>query len=192
MKKFGINLETFINNGLIIYIDLFSKGVDWIPEDLPMTEEKPFFWADLPLKALRVEFKENEEEFIGEITGFIEKNKEKLTSKAIIIDNIGYLANILDNKGILISFLEFFIDLSKEISIYCLITKDLYDKFSCYLIDLLKTSTDFDIVLIENPSGYSRDLNGQIQICLKQERKQFVYLYKLIENTLKIENYIRI
>lgn len=42
------------------YIDFFSSLTDWVPEDLPLTEESTIFWNSLPPKAIKKKISEND------------------------------------------------------------------------------------------------------------------------------------
>ena len=53
-KRIGSSLEPYIKSDTLIYLDFFSTINDWIPEDLPLTEEATLFWGTLPPKAIRM------------------------------------------------------------------------------------------------------------------------------------------
>jgi hypothetical protein len=43
-KRLGNNLDPHISSDQLTYIDYFNSLTDWIPEDLPLTEETTIFW----------------------------------------------------------------------------------------------------------------------------------------------------
>ncbi len=51
-KRLGNNIEPHISSENLTYIDFFNGLTDWIPEDLPLTEETTIFWNPLPSKAI--------------------------------------------------------------------------------------------------------------------------------------------
>jgi Uncharacterized conserved protein (DUF2348). len=58
-KRLGNNIEPHISSGNLTYIDFFNGLTDWIPEDLPLTEETTIFWNPLPTKALSMKITVN-------------------------------------------------------------------------------------------------------------------------------------
>ena len=45
-KKSGIIFNNLMKKGSLKYFSSFELGSGWIQEDLPLTEEKPFFWRE--------------------------------------------------------------------------------------------------------------------------------------------------
>ena len=55
----GSNIEPFIKDGSLTYIDIFNSFNDWIPEELPYTEETTSLWTALPPKVIKIGPKSN-------------------------------------------------------------------------------------------------------------------------------------
>jgi hypothetical protein len=52
----------------LTYIDFFNGLTDWIPEDLPLTEETTIFWNPLPSKAISMKItQENSSDIIEKL-----------------------------------------------------------------------------------------------------------------------------
>lgn len=45
-KKSGMIFNNLIKKGALKYFSSFELGSGWIQEDLPLTEERPFFWRE--------------------------------------------------------------------------------------------------------------------------------------------------
>ena len=52
-KKLGMNIEPHLKKDNLFYIDGVENIIDWVPLDIPFTEDRPWSWADLPKKAYK-------------------------------------------------------------------------------------------------------------------------------------------
>lgn len=81
-KRIGNSLDPHIKSEALTYIDFFSSLTDWVPEDLPLTEESTIFWNPLPPKAIKMKIEENGgEELMKNLYETIVKNLEKKQGK---------------------------------------------------------------------------------------------------------------
>lgn len=74
-KRIGNSLDPHLKSDALTYIDFFSSLTDWVPEDLPLTEETTIFWNPLPPKAIKLKIeKDNSEAVMSELYELIKKN----------------------------------------------------------------------------------------------------------------------
>lgn len=99
-KRLGNNIEPHISSGNLTYIDFFNGLTDWIPEDLPLTEETTIFWNPLPAKALPMKITQNNatevlEKLYQKIVESISKKNGSLFKICVIVT--GTPSIIIDN-----------------------------------------------------------------------------------------------
>lgn len=164
LKKLGTNLVNQINSDQLYFIDFFNKSPgDWITSDLPLTEDVPFFWKELPLKTESFgDFsQEGFEELFVKIVNF-SKNKEKVW---LFIDNVNFFLNVLE-KDLAIGFIQTIFELVKNQSLNAciVVTFDEYSENSDSLkiLKLIETFSNISIEVVKPPSGFSKDFDGNV------------------------------
>lgn len=162
LKKLGCNLTTYINNETVLYIDCFNKTSDWIISDLPMTEEIPLFWKELPPKIENFMnfFPDNLDKMFEKIVEF-SKNREKIW---IIIDNLDIFFEILNSKETSIEFIQTLFELKnfqKDLFNICIVTTNDYKSSQNFkTLQLLELNCQITFEVMKNPSGFSKDIDG--------------------------------
>ena len=78
-------MDPYIKSETLTYIDFFSSLTDWVPEDLPLTEETTIFWNPLPPKAIKMKIEENNGDSI--MKDLYEEIVKQLEKKKGIIQN---------------------------------------------------------------------------------------------------------
>lgn len=77
-KRIGNSLDPHLKSELLTYIDFFNSLTDWVPEDLPLTEEATIFWNPLPPKVIKMKIEDNEgEALMNKLYDTIVKELEK-------------------------------------------------------------------------------------------------------------------
>ena len=157
-------METLINAGQLLYIDLFSKFSDWITSELPITEEPPLTWKEVPKKAevFSVFSEENLEKLFDKIEAF-SQTKGKTW---VFIDNLNMFVNSFESSKMSMSFINSFLELlkmkNKNFNLLILGTIDDENPMNLKLIQLLELSANIVIEIQQNPSGFSQDIDGNV------------------------------
>jgi len=164
-KKLGSNLENLINNGQVLYIDFFNKLSDWIPSELPITEEIPLFWKELPKKTeiFSIFSEENLEILFDKIEGF-SNTKEKCW---IFIENLNFLINSMNSSELSLNFLQSLFTILRNSKRNCngFIRGSVDDENSenMKFIELLQMNSDIVMEISKNSSGFSKDFDGNVR-----------------------------
>ncbi|KAL4437924.1 hypothetical protein ABPG74_001095 [Tetrahymena malaccensis] len=193
LKRTGQNIVPYITREQLTYIDLFSNCNDWVPEDLPFIEETHQSWTEPPSNALKLQLKDNnEQEYYTKIVKKIEQSLDKQEGNpSIIIDNLTNLFDRTQNKALLYTFVCSLIQLckthAKKPSLFILSTCT-FDQDLQRLLGIIESYADSIIEVFENPSGYQKDIAGQIVIKVKKNNKIAKFLYSLTENSVEIKD----
>ena len=62
---------------------------DWVPEDIPLTEESTIFWSDLPPKAIKMKIEDNSGDSL--MKELYEEIVKQLSNKKGKKENIEYI-----------------------------------------------------------------------------------------------------
>ena len=206
-KKLGSNLENMINSGQMFYIDFFSRFSNWIASDLPITEEPPLTWKEVPNKGQIFSgfSAENFEKLFEKIENF-GQNKEKIW---LFVDNLNLFLNSLESPKDYIGFVNSLIDLvknkSKKFNLVILGSSDDEIEKNQKMLQLLEINANLVIEIQNNSSGYSKDVDGNVCFLLifinyifflkmilnfKDKEQIFKFLYKVNENSLSFHGFV--
>lgn len=167
-KKLGSNLENLINSGQMFYIDFFSRFSNWITSDLPITEEPPLTWKEVPYKGQIFSgfSAENFEKLFEKIENF-SQNKEKIW---VFVDNLNLFLNSFespkDSIGFVSSFMELVKNKSKNFNLVILGSSDDEMEENQKMLQLLEINANLVIEVQNNSSGYSKDVDGNVYFLL--------------------------
>ena len=111
-KRMGNSLDPHIKSESLTYIDFFTSLTDWVPEDLPLTEEGTIFWNPLPPKAIKMKIESDQgEALMNSLYETIVSNLEK--KKGII--HLSKDTKTKGNCGIIIDNLAVFLTLGVSV-----------------------------------------------------------------------------
>jgi len=197
-KRIGNSLDPHLKSDALTYIDFFSSLTDWVPEDLPLTEETTIFWNSLPPKAIKLKVeKDNSESVMNELYELIQENlKTKKGNCAIVIDNLSTLLSLnVDIKSILTFYnkvQELVISSEKKPSFYFVMTPEILSLEQRKISLLLEKNCDYFFKLYPNPSGFSQDVHGQLEAIYKNTTvpKEHIFKFKLLENKVELFKYL--
>ena len=163
-KKAGLNIESSITTGQLLYIDYFNRLFDWIPKELPLTEEIPYTWKDFP-KKLEIIEGFNEESINGmfeKMEDFM-KNHENM-KKWIILENLNYLMNASNFDSVKMSFMKTLMGfVEKGANIIVLGSVDDEIKGNLKLIDMLESLSWMTMEVMGNNSGFTKEIDGNVR-----------------------------
>lgn len=162
-KKLGCSIENYINNSKILYIDFFNKLSDWIPSEIPLTEEVPNFWKELPKKSeIFSGFSEENFEKLFEKMSDFTKGKEKTW---VFIDNLNFLLNGFDIKSSMLSFVQSIFEFLKQglnLNLFVNVTIDDENIDISKIVQLFEMNSDILMEVSGNSSGFSKDIDGNV------------------------------
>jgi len=195
-KRLGSNIEPFINNGVLVYIDLFNALNDWIAQDIPYTEETTSFWTQLPGKAIKL----GPEKTMTSLLTTTVKNigdslKGRTGNTCIIFDNISLFFEDTESTKTLCSMINSLWDLSQnddaKPNLYLTVTRNTLSPENEKLLNIIKKSADCLLEVFPNPGGFSKDISGQLKFSgFGEYKKNETQLkYKLNESKVDIFEY---
>lgn len=85
-KRLGNNIEPHISSDLLTYIDFFNNISDWMPEDLPLTEETTIFWNAKPSKVIDMKIETENEGLLEKLYSLIKEQLSKKKGIAILLN----------------------------------------------------------------------------------------------------------
>lgn len=183
-KKHGINLT---NNENLYYIDCFySPYKRIIKEELPLNENQPYTFNTSKSKNYYNinEYLESDEHFNEDSLFEILKKIQKFDKSIVIIDSLLNLP-LKDFKEFMNKLTIFSIESRCNLMINLnkgLLNSDDDYVYSSYLADL-------ELEFIENESGFSKDIDGKINVNYKSiDRQSITLIYKLKENGIDVFN----
>jgi len=178
---------------VLTYIDLFTSQNDWIAEDIPYTEETSQLWTPLPSKAVKL----GPVASVSELLPQVYKNIEECLAKkkgnpCIIFDNVSVLLEDEESVKAVCSLVNSLWELSQshelKPTVYVTVTRNILNEGGEKLVKIWRKSADCLIDVMPNPSGFSKDISGQIRFSgnggYKKDTAQVKF--KLYENKVDV------
>jgi KaiC/GvpD/RAD55 family RecA-like ATPase len=190
-KKLALDLKKCQANGRLRYINALSHPFTWTLDTNTSTDTTS--QQKQPTETFSLELGNNDEEesnalkpLYEKIKSFVEEGGDE--ERCIIIDNVSNIANAFLNPIHPLDWLHYCNILvkqsSKKVCLVALVHEDVEDAVDQSFVRSLVYKADLVMSVDGLPSGYSKDVNGQVVVMGRQIPTRQMH-FKAMDNTVR-------